>query len=257
MSGGNWESCATSKRNRLLAAIPREWRWGESRSQCLDVRNLPSRLLSEQDIAITELPPMDTLANIHAGVWSAEEVVRAYCHRAAISHQLVNCLTEIVFDQALNTARELDKFHHDTGTLKGPLHGLPFSMMDRFRVADTETAAGFVSWLGKKETADSESLIVKHMRSLGAIPICKTNLPQSMLLGETTNNIHGSTASPFNQLLSSGGAAGGLLIQRLLKHSSLIYCRRGSLAGHERFPYWLVYRYCGLDKNTSCTQQHL
>lgn len=225
MSSGSWESRTVARRDSLAAAIPIEWRLADSRGECLDVRSLPLEYLSDHEIAITELPPIDTLANIHAGVWSTEDVVRAYCHRAAISQQLVNCLTEIMFDQALEFARELDQFYSDTGSLKGPLHGLPFSMMDRFRVVNTETPAGFVSWLGKKETVESESLLVKHMRSLGAIPFCKTNVPQSMLLGETTNNIYRSTVSPFNRLLSSGGAAGGLPPSTSPKWFLLIHCR--------------------------------
>lgn len=225
MSNGDWEGRASAKKGSVAAAIPVEWRLKGSFLECSDVRNIPSTHLSEHEKMITELPPMDVLTNIHASVWSAEDVTKAYCHRAAISHQLVNCLTEMMFEQALKSARELDKFHRESGGLKGPLHGLPFSIMDRFRVAGTETAAGFVSWLGKTETSKSESMIVKHMRKLGAIPFCKSNMPQSMLLGETTNNIHGSTVSPFNRSLSSGGAAGGPPSSKMIKCALLISSR--------------------------------
>lgn len=159
---------------------------------------------------ITESNAVDILANIHAGVWTAEVVTNAFCHRAALAHQLINCLTEIVFEDALRQARALDQHQRETGSLIGPLHGLPMSFMDRFRVAGAETAAGFVAWLGKKEDLDSESVLVRQMRRLGAIPFCKTNLPMSMLLGETANNIVGSTANPYVGTLSSGGAAGGM-----------------------------------------------
>lgn len=160
---------------------------------------------------ITESSAVAILANIHAAIWSAEEVTRAFCHRAALAHQLVNCLTEVLFEQAITIAQELDQFQRTTGTLKGPLHGLPMSFMDRFRVAGAETSSGFVAWIGPKESADAEGPVVRHMRSLGAIPICKTNVPQSMMLGNTTNNILGSTLNPFNRRFSAGGAAGGKL----------------------------------------------
>ncbi|KAG9770943.1 amidase, partial [Aureobasidium melanogenum] len=104
---------------------------------------------------------------------------------------------------------QLDQTYRETRTLKGPLHGLPVSFMDRFRIAGRQTAAGYVSWLGPTEVSTSESLMVRHLRALGAIPFCKTNTPQSMMLAETTNNIHGSTHNPYNSILSSGGAAGG------------------------------------------------
>ena len=209
-----WENRAAAKRASVLKAIPPAWQLpaGQilSDHECPNVIGLPRQYLSEEEFVITETAPMDTLAHIHSGIWSAEEVVRAFCHRAALAHQFVNCLTEVLFEQAISTARQLDQYRRDTGGLKGPLHGLPVSFMDRFRICGTETAAGFISWLGHKETAATESMIVRHMRALGAIPFCKTNMPQSMMLPETANNIHGSTRNPFVRPLSSGGAAGGM-----------------------------------------------
>ena len=209
-----WENRAATKRASVLKAIPSTWlippKQVPTERDGIAVTDVPARYLSEDELMMTETAPMDMLAQIHAGLWSCEDVVRAYSHRAAICHQFVNCLTEVLFEQAIVTARGLDEYRRRTGGLKGPLHGLPISFMDRFRVDETETAAGFVSWLGPKETDATESLIVRHMRALGAVPFCKTNVPQSMSLAETTNNIHGSTRNPHSGLLSSGGAAGGM-----------------------------------------------
>ncbi|KIW95237.1 uncharacterized protein Z519_03821 [Cladophialophora bantiana CBS 173.52] len=208
-----WENRAAAKRASLLKAIPSIWHVPPDQIPVGDgspaVIDMPGKYLSEDEFTITETAPMDTLAHIHAGIWSCEDVVSAYCHRAALCHQFANCLTEVLFEEAVKTARELDQYRRETGGLKGPLHGLPVSFMDRFRVSGTETAAGFISWLGPKETDVTESLIVRHMRALGAIPFCKTNMPQSMMLAETANNIHGCTNNPYSALLSSGGAAGG------------------------------------------------
>lgn len=202
---------AQRKKAALAAAIPACWRLitVPTVTECSNVVDWPRGVLSAEEITITETPAQAVLANIHALVWSAEQVTRAFCHRAAIAHQLVNCLTELLFDQAIVIAQELDRHYQLTGCLKGPLHGLPMSFMDRFRIAGAETSSGFVCWLGPVENADAEGSLVKHLRALGAIPICKTNLPQSMMLGNTTNNIFGSTLNPFNRHLSAGGAAGG------------------------------------------------
>ncbi|EXJ58811.1 hypothetical protein A1O7_06241 [Cladophialophora yegresii CBS 114405] len=208
-----WENRAAAKRASVQKAIPAPWRVSldqiPRREDGLPILDILQKHLSEDELIITEAPPLDTLASIHGGIWSSEDVVRAYCHRAAICHQFANCLTEVLFEEAIKTARDLDQYRRENGCLKGPLHGLPISFMDRFRVSGTETAAGFISWLGAKETEATESLSVRHMRTLGAIPFCKTNVPQSMALAETTNNIHGSTRNPHSGLLSSGGAAGG------------------------------------------------
>jgi amidase len=212
-----WENQARAKRASLYAAIPTKWRLKPSDIPSLDgpsdVSQLPRKFLTEFEVAITESSPLDVLSNIHTGIWLARDVTEAYCHRAAIAHQLVNCLTEILFDAAVEQAHQLDQHRLATGGLKGPLHGLPVSFMDRFRIAGVETAAGYIGWLGKPEDEESESLVVKQMRNLGAIPFCKTNMPMSMMLGETSNNITGSSMNPFLRSLSSGGAAGGNIFQ--------------------------------------------
>lgn len=206
-----WTERAQRKRTALSSSIPSEWHLAQipTPDQCPNVINWPGMVLSSDELLMTEASPLAILANIHVSVWSAEDVTRAFCHRAAVAHQLVNCLTEFMFDTAISRARELDQYHRETGGLKGPLHGLPVSFMDRFRIEGVGTSSGFVAWLGQEESSDSEGLLVKHMRQLGAIPICKTNVPQSMMLGNTTNNIFGSTLNPYNRKLSAGGAAGG------------------------------------------------
>ena len=56
------------------------------------------------------------------------------------------------------------------------------SLKDQFRVRDTETSLGYVGWLGKKETANSESWVVQQLRKLGAIVFVKTNVPSSLMV---------------------------------------------------------------------------
>lgn len=59
------------------------------------------------------------------------EVVTAFCKRAAISQQCVNCLTEIFFEEAIARARECDGYLEKNGRPMGPLHGLPISLKVR------------------------------------------------------------------------------------------------------------------------------
>lgn len=211
MQNETWQSKVDRKRKALNALVPPEWRLSyiPPPDERPNVITLAHDILTQDEQLVTESTALEILANISDSVWTAEEVIRAFCHRAAIAHQLVNCLTEICFEAAIATAKALDKYRRETGQLKGPLHGLPISFMDRYRIEGLETSAGFVSWLGNVETSSSESPMVTHMRKLGAVPICKTNMPQSMLLGGTANNITGSTLNPYNRLLSAGGGAGG------------------------------------------------
>ena len=81
--------------------------------------------------------------------------------------------------------------------------------MDRFNIDGLESACGYVSWLGHRKDEASEGVLVKKLRQMGAILFVKTNVPMSMLMGETNNNIIGSTVNPYNRHLSAGGASGG------------------------------------------------
>jgi len=131
-------------------------------------------------------------------------------------------LSEVFFETALQRAAELDEHFKTHGRPIGPLHGLPISLKDQFRVNGLETSVGYIGWLGKKETAESESYLVKTLRDLGAVFYVKTNVPTSLMAIETNNNIIGYTWNAHNRLLSSGGSSGG---------EAALLAMRGSVLG--------------------------
>lgn len=57
--------------------------------------------------------------------------------------------------------------------------------------------------------ATSDATIVETLRSLGAIVIAKTNLPQSIMWCETENPLWGLTTHPKNPKFTPGGSSGG------------------------------------------------
>ena len=73
----------------------------------------------------------------------------AYCKRAAIAQQTVNCLTEICFDEAIAEATRQDMVFAETGKVIGPLHGLPVSIKDHVNVAGLRSTLGYCA-LGRK-----------------------------------------------------------------------------------------------------------
>lgn len=159
---------------------------------------------------------------------TAVEVVQAHCRTAAIAQQINNCLHEIMFDKALHTAQELDKYLKETRSVKGPLHGLPISLKDQFHVEGYDTTMGYVGWIGTYEGDKNpnkvhkvNSQVVEELVSLGAVLYCKTSLPQTLLLGETVNDIIGTTLNPVNQFLSCEGSSGGKGALQALRGSSV------------------------------------
>ncbi|KAK6373706.1 hypothetical protein LTS17_008199 [Exophiala oligosperma] len=216
----SWEKLASKKRDSILAAIPPEWRLPQPlptpEAQKVVAGSYVRQFLSAREVEITENDAVTITEHTTSGKWKATEVVTAFCHRAALAHQLTNCLHEIFFEQAIEHAKRLDAaFAAGNGPI-GPLHGLPVSFKDQFHVKGVETTMGYVGWIdtfeglkgtGKEKNVDSE--LVREAKALGAVPFCKTSLPHTVMSGITWNNIVGFTLNPHNRLLSCGGSSGG------------------------------------------------
>ncbi|GAA5881154.1 hypothetical protein JCM1840_001623 [Sporobolomyces johnsonii] len=163
--------------------------------------------LSAEEIEITEQSVETLLAKLASGEWKAEQVVGAFCRRAIIAHKLTNCLTEIFFDKALARAKALDEEFAKTGKPTGPLHGLPISLKAQIDVEGVEINMAYVGWVGR--IAKKNAVVVDCLLKQGAVIYTHTNVPQSLMSGETVNNLYGRTVNPHNRGVSSGGSSGG------------------------------------------------
>ena len=179
-------------------------------SSILDVSNIPSEcgLLSEQDRTITEnytaTQLVDQLAKGHL---TAEQVVKAYLKRAGIAHQLTNCATEFLGEEAIERARYLDEQFRQRGRPIGPLHGLPISVKDYISMKGRRTNAGYLKWIDR--ISQQDALIVTILHQAGAVFFVRTTQPQSLMHLECDSPIYGRTVNPFNRNLTSGGSTGG------------------------------------------------
>ncbi|TQN70895.1 Acetamidase [Colletotrichum shisoi] len=173
-----------------------------------NVLDMPRRFLSPAEVSITESYTIPQLCRaVSARRLSAVEVAEAFCHRAAIAHQLTNCLTEPLFDAALRRARYLDEHLREHGLPLGPLHGLPVSVKDTFDVAGVDTSIG-LAYLCHKPAARNAPL-VDLLLSLGCVVVAKTNVPQTLASLDSVNNVFGRTMNPVNRLCTAGGSSGG------------------------------------------------
>lgn len=116
----------------------------------------------------------------------------------------------------MERAKQLDDYFSQHNKTCGPLHGVPVSLKDQFHVKGIDTTMGYVGWIGSnlgvktpEQSHKVESQITTELLDLGAVLYCKTSLPQTLLFGETKNNIIGETLNPLNQNLSCGGSSGG------------------------------------------------
>lgn len=134
---GDWKQAAKDKADQVLSLIPPEWRIRDipSADQQRDVTgDFVRQYLDKKEIEITETDAVGVVEKTLSGQWTAVDVTKAFCHRAAIAHQLVNCLHEIFFDQAIAEAEKADAFFAKNKRPMGVLHGLPVSLKDQFHV---------------------------------------------------------------------------------------------------------------------------
>ena len=105
-----YKDIALKKRSARDAKFNPDWLIPESELPSSDVKDILSwiskgNFLTPHELEITESNAIEIVTNIKQQKWSSLQVTKAFCHRASIAHQLTNCLTEIFFDEAIETAK--------------------------------------------------------------------------------------------------------------------------------------------------------
>jgi amidase len=93
MADTTWKEKAAEKREALLSSIPLEWRLPAPLPPPAELPNVTGpeirKYLSAREIEITETSAVYIIRKTSSGEWRCEDVVRAFCHRAAVAHQMV------------------------------------------------------------------------------------------------------------------------------------------------------------------------
>ena len=96
MAAPSWEETAKTKRDATNELIPKEWRLTSPIPPAKEQRDVTGKYilqyLSSREAEITESDVVDIVKATSSGNWTAQEVTKAFCHRAALAHQLV-CFT--------------------------------------------------------------------------------------------------------------------------------------------------------------------
>ncbi|KAJ5096176.1 hypothetical protein NUU61_005532 [Penicillium alfredii] len=212
MSLTGWKIQAQKGRDILHNSIPKQWLLSADRLPPATQKNVTdfprqSGLLSENELAITEMSATGLVAEMGHGRLKAEEVVVAFLKRAVLGHQLLNFATEFMADEAIARAKKLDEYYQQTRKLVGPLHGVPISVKEHIGFKNRTCNTGYVAWVDKVTTEDA--LLLQLLAKAGAVFHVRTNQPQSLMHLCCSNNITGTTFNPHNRTLTPGGSSGG------------------------------------------------
>lgn len=172
-----------------------------------NVRKLFRELLAEADRAIVLADPFQLLQDLAAGKVTAVEAAGAFLRAGVIAQHLLNCVTEFLPQEALETAQKLDKHLKETGKPVGPFHGLPISLKEMVGLKDK--ACHFQTSAFIDAIMPDDSVVVKILYKAGANPFCRTTGPQLLMTLESDSPLQGKTLNPYNTDLSSSGSSSG------------------------------------------------
>lgn len=210
---GNIREIAQIAQARRESAIPKDLLLPASKLDHLpqDVTGIPesSGHFTADELSIISSSVPQILSKVHSRQWTSTAVTKAFIKSAAVAQQLVNCLTEVLFDSALARAAELDAYMASTGKPIGPFHGLPISLKDCFITPPHPSSIGLGKFANVPTTPDQESILVTLLKQAGAILHVKTNTSPAMMAIESTNNVWGATLNPYHRGCSAGGSSGG------------------------------------------------
>lgn len=111
---------------------------------------------------------------------SSEEVVNAYLRRIEAVNPKINAVVQLPAEQALAEAREADAALA-RGEIKGPLHGVPFTVKDMIETAGVICTSGTKGRASFVPTQDAT--VVARLRAAGALMLGKTNAPELGVAG--------------------------------------------------------------------------
>ncbi|KAI0131781.1 acetamidase [Xylariales sp. AK1849] len=209
-AGATWQDVAVDRqrhRDATIAALGFPLPELQTNEISRNVTGIPKAILTDEEFTITGTDVEVLAAKLASGEWSATLVINAFLRRAGLAQKLVNCITELLPERALNRARELDEYLAAHKKPVGPLHGVPISVKEHLGMKGLDLNAGFVAWVGRISASDA--LILQILWEAGAVFYVRTTQPQTLMHLETSGNLYGVTVNPHNTALTAGGSSGG------------------------------------------------
>ena len=88
-----WQKIAHQKRQAVLQLIPTAWTLPIDLPPAEEQRDVTGHIiesfLTSQEIIFTQADAVEVTRRTSWGEWKARDVVEAFCHRAALAHQMV------------------------------------------------------------------------------------------------------------------------------------------------------------------------
>jgi amidase len=155
-----------------------------------------SALPGQRSFTLLEATIEEIQSAMEAGALSSVELVTLYLNRIFAYDQNGIKLNSIpvLNPNALAEAAEADRLRVQ-GKVLGPLHGIPFTVKDSYKVKGLTVACGSPAFAGL--IANEDAFTVDRIRAAGGILLGKTNMPP-MAHGGMQRGVYGRAESPYN-----------------------------------------------------------
>jgi Asp-tRNA(Asn)/Glu-tRNA(Gln) amidotransferase A subunit family amidase len=146
---------------------------------------------------------------IRSGELSARRLVELYLERIEAYDRSGPNLNAVltVNAHAVTDAEALDARFRETGTLVGPLHGVPILLKDSINTADIPTTYGSIAFKGYRPPDDAT--LVTLLREAGAVILAKTQLPDFATSWHGHSSVGGESLNPYDLDRDTGGSSSG------------------------------------------------
>ncbi|MEQ1700094.1 MAG: amidase [Ilumatobacteraceae bacterium] len=176
--------------------------------------------------------PASTLAEmIRTGETTSRQAVEASFAQIRNHNPTYNAIVTSNEAHALAQADQADRATRD-GEPCGPLHGVPITIKDTYRVKGWRTTAGYLPL--KDHVPDTDAVAVQLLKEAGAVIVGRTNTPTLALDMQTVNPIFGTTNNPWDVTRTPAGSSGGCATALATGMTSLSL--GSDLAGSIRLP---------------------
>ncbi|MBA4697939.1 MAG: Asp-tRNA(Asn)/Glu-tRNA(Gln) amidotransferase subunit GatA [Ruminococcus sp.] len=137
---------------------------------------------------------------------SVLDAVKAVIERAKAVEQEINSYVTLDEEGALKQAEEVQRLI-DSGTLTGPLAGVPVAVKDNLCIEGQLTTCSSKILSGFKPIYTAEAVL--NLKKAGAVIIGKTNMDEFAMGSTTETSYYGPTKNPHNTAHVPGGSSGG------------------------------------------------
>ncbi|CAH1776226.1 unnamed protein product [Owenia fusiformis] len=190
------------QRSKLKSARVRK------RAECKQAKQVLEDQIKQRNISkevveeITNLSLSELQSKLKDGTLDVLDVLHAYQAKALECDEKTNCIIE-PFKEAEEWAASVK----ENVSKDSPLFGVPVSLKENYGVEGYDSVYGMSVLIGKPSHEDS--VIGQVLRSQGAIPYVRTNVPQTMISWDCSNPVFGATKNPHDTTRTPGGSSGG------------------------------------------------